>query len=73
MGLWWLMVAHTAYLLFMHFLSFHQATPELKLLQSWFAGPAVPVLGLRPAAYLRIVGTKRIAEPPREGANHAPV
>lgn len=45
--LWALVVVHTAYFLYMHFLDFHRPTPEPNPLQVWFAGLVVLVLGLR--------------------------
>lgn len=69
--MWWLTVAHVAYFLFMHFLSFHRATPEPNPLQGWFIGLVVIVLGLRTGAYLRTVRTKAALEPQREHGSHA--
>lgn len=71
--LWWLTVAHVGYFLFLHFLSFHQATPEPNPLQYWFAGLVVLVLGLRSTAYLRTIGAKGASKPRREGADHATI
>lgn len=71
--LWWLSVAHVAYFLFMHFLSFHRATPEPNPLQYWFVGLVVLVLGLRLAAYLKTIGGRRMPESQDEGAKHAPI
>jgi sulfoxide reductase heme-binding subunit YedZ len=71
--LWWLSVAHVAYFLFMHFLSFHRATPEPNPLQYWFVGLVVLVLGLRLAAYLKTIGGRRIPESQDERAKHAPI
>lgn len=45
--LWALVVVHTAYFLYMHFLDFHRATPEPNPLQGWFVSLVVLVLGLR--------------------------
>jgi sulfoxide reductase heme-binding subunit YedZ len=56
--MWWLTVAHVAYFLFMHFLSFHRATPPPNPLQPWFVGLVVVVLGLRAAAYLKTIRAK---------------
>ncbi len=47
--MWWLTVAHVAYFLFMHFLSFHRANATAEPLQPWFVGLVVLVLGLRAA------------------------
>ncbi|QIG49021.1 hypothetical protein G5V57_15615 [Nordella sp. HKS 07] len=48
--LWALVLAHTAYFLFIHFLHFHRQTPDANPLQIWFAGLVVLVLVLRIAA-----------------------
>ena len=56
--LWWLAVAHTAYFLFMHFLSFHRETPEASPLQPWFIFIVLIVLGLRATAYVQTVRRK---------------
>lgn len=56
--LWWLTVAHVAYFLFMHFLSFHRETPAPNPLQFWFVGLVLVVLGLRSAAYVQTVRGK---------------
>jgi methionine sulfoxide reductase heme-binding subunit len=45
--LWALVVVHTAYFLYMHFLDFHRPTPAPNPLQGWFVGLVVLVLGLR--------------------------
>ncbi|MDZ7573137.1 MAG: ferric reductase-like transmembrane domain-containing protein, partial [Pseudotabrizicola sp.] len=50
--LWWLTVAHVAYFLFMHFLSFHRAAPPPNTLQPWFLGLVAAVFALRGAAYV---------------------
>lgn len=71
--LWWLTVAHVAYFLFMHFLSFHRATPPPNPLQPWFVGLVVLVLGLRTAAYLKTIRTKGRSELPGEEASRASV
>lgn len=65
--LWWLTVAHVAYFLFIHFLSFHRATPEPNPLQVWFAVLVVLVFCLRAAAYLRTVRAKGSSEALGEG------
>lgn len=69
--MWWLTVAHVAYFLFMHFLSFHRAIPEPNPLQYWFVGLVVIVLGLRTGAYLRTIRAKGALEPQREQGSHA--
>lgn len=71
--LWWLTVAHVAYFLFLHFLSFHRAIPEPNPLQYWFVGLVVVILGLRATAYLRTIGAKVVTEPPREGSDNATI
>lgn len=53
--LWWLTVAHVAYFLFAHFLSFHRQTPEPNPLQYPFVVLVLVVLALRAAAYLLTV------------------
>lgn len=40
--LWWLIVSHTAYFLFIHFLDFHRQTPE----PNWAQWPFVALVGL---------------------------
>lgn len=69
--LWWLTVAHVGYFLFLHFLSFHRATPEPNPLKYWFVGLVVLVLGLRATAYLRTIGTKETPDHRREGPRRA--
>ncbi len=69
--MWWLTVAHVAYFLFMHFLSFHRATPPPNPLQPWFVGLVVLVLGLRAAAYVKTIRAKALSELPGEEASHA--
>ena len=71
--MWWLTVAHVAYFLFMHFLSFHRATPPPNPLQPWFVGLVVLVLGLRAAAYLKTIRAKAASELPGEEASRASV
>lgn len=56
--LWWLTVAHVAYFLFAHFLSFHRDTPDPNPLQMPFAGLVLAVLILRIAAYVLTVRTR---------------
>lgn len=51
--LWALIVAHTAYFLYIHFLDFHRATPQPNLLQWPFAGLVGAVLALQMAASWR--------------------
>ncbi|MDZ4065392.1 MAG: ferric reductase-like transmembrane domain-containing protein, partial [Tabrizicola sp.] len=71
--LWWLTVAHVGYFLFLHFLSFHRATPEPNPLQYWFVGLVVLVLGLRSTAYLRTISAKGGSAPRRKEADHATI
>lgn len=71
--MWWLTVTHVAYFLFMHFLSFHRATPPPNPLQSWFVGLVVLVLALRAAAYLRTIRAKGPSELSAEEASRAKV
>ncbi|MFV2001344.1 MAG: ferric reductase-like transmembrane domain-containing protein [Paracoccaceae bacterium] len=51
--LWALIVAHTAYFLFMHFLDFHRQTPEPNALQWPFVGLISLVLLVQTAASVR--------------------
>jgi len=53
--LWWLTVAHVAYFLYAHFLSFHRNVPEPNPLQIPFAILVVAVLVLRIVSYVRTV------------------
>ncbi len=69
--LWWLTVAHVAYFLFAHFLSFHRAVPDPNPLQPWFVGLVLVVFSLRGAAYLRTVGARGWSDPTREGGDRA--
>lgn len=55
---WALVVAHTAYFLFAHFLSFHRATPNPNPLQLPFAFLVLAVLVLRAAAFLTTIGRR---------------
>lgn len=71
--MWWLTVAHVAYFLFMHFLSFHIEVPPPNPLQAWFVGLVVLVFGLRMAAYLRTIRAKLHAVSPGEEAGRAPI
>ncbi len=48
--LWWLVVLHTAYFLFFHFLDFHRQTPEPNWAQWPFVGLVGVVLVLQAAA-----------------------
>ena len=51
--LWWLSVAHTAYFLFAHFLSFHRPVPEPNPLQWPFVALVLAVLVLRGLSFVR--------------------
>lgn len=55
---WALVVAHTAYFLYAHFLSFHRATPNPNPLQLPFAFLVLAVLVLRAAAFLTTIGRR---------------
>lgn len=71
--LWWLTVAHVAYFLFLHFLSFHRATPDPNPLQPWFAGLVLVVLGLRVGAYVQAVRGRSDLGQPCGAKTDAPV
>ena len=55
---WALVVAHTAYFLYAHFLSFHRATPAPNPLQLPFAFLVLAVLMLRTAAFLTTISRR---------------
>ncbi|WP_210880333.1 ferric reductase-like transmembrane domain-containing protein [Roseovarius autotrophicus] len=55
---WALVVAHTAYFLYAHFLSFHRATPDPNSLQFWFAGLVLLVFFFRCIAFAQTVRAK---------------
>lgn len=57
--LWGLALLHTAYFLFLHFLSFHRPTPEPSPLQWPFVAAILSVLLLRAAATLSTWSKKR--------------
>lgn len=63
--LWALVLVHTAYFLFLHFLDFHRQTPAANPLQMWFAGLVALVLGLRIGA--SILTWRRRHKPPAPG------
>jgi methionine sulfoxide reductase heme-binding subunit len=71
--LWWLSVAHVAYFLFMHFLSFHRATPEPNPLQYWFVGIVLLVFVLRSGAYVQTVRTRSNPNSIGEAPHHAQI
>jgi methionine sulfoxide reductase heme-binding subunit len=52
---WALVVAHTAYFLYAHFLSFHRATPDPNPLQLPFAILVVAVVALRTTAFFTTI------------------
>ncbi len=56
--LWWLTIAHVAYFLFAHFLSFHRETPDPNPLQLPFVGLVIAVLALRMVAYVLTIRTR---------------
>lgn len=66
---WALVVAHTAYFLYVHFLDFHRATPEPNPLQAWFTGLIVLVLALRISASV-LTWRQRRDPVARRGAAH---
>ncbi len=57
--LWGLALLHTAYFLFLHFLSFHRPTPEPNPLQWPFVVAVLSVLLLRAAAFLSTWSKKK--------------
>ncbi len=59
--LWALIVAHTAYFLFMHFLDFHRQTPEPNLLRWPFVALVGLVLAVQTAATLRTWQRQRLS------------
>lgn len=69
--LWALVVLHTAYFLYAHFLSFHRATPDPNPLQFWFAGLVLLVFSLRSVAYVRTVRTKSSSRRAKEKTEDA--
>lgn len=64
--LWALVLAHTAYFLFIHFLHFHRQTPDANPLQGWFVGLMALVLGLRIAASILTWGRRHKSPGPGE-------
>ena len=71
--LWWFTVAHAAYFLFMHFLSFHTATPPPNPLQPWFLRLVAAVFALRGAAYLLTVRANGKSRPEEMGGDRATI
>ncbi len=67
--LWWLTVAHVAYFLFVHFLSFHRAVPAPNPLQPWFAALVVMVLLLRATAYVRTISRRPLRHARQEASS----
>ncbi len=61
--LWALILAHTAYFLYMHFLDFHRQTPEPNMMQWPFVGLVLFVFALQTAATWRTwrLGSQRRA------------
>lgn len=57
--LWALIVAHTAYFLFIHFLDFHRQTPEPNILQAAFVGLVIVTYGVQYLASLRTWKTRK--------------
>jgi methionine sulfoxide reductase heme-binding subunit len=57
--LWILIVVHTAYFLYMHFLDFHRPVPAPNRLQIWFAVMVALVAGFQFAAFLATWRTGR--------------
>lgn len=57
--LWALVVVHTAYFLFMHFLDFHRPLPDPNPLRWPFVGLVMLVLGLRLGASVQVWRNKR--------------
>jgi methionine sulfoxide reductase heme-binding subunit len=53
--LWWLIVLHVGYFLFVHFMDFHRQTPDPNPLQWPFVGLVAAVLGFRAVAYIATV------------------
>lgn len=60
--LWALVVLHTAYFLFMHFLHFHRPLPELNPLQWPFIGLVLGVITLQSVATVQTWQVKRKAQ-----------
>lgn len=71
MSLWWLAVAHVAYFLFIHFLSFHRSIPEPNPLRLWFVALVVSVLILRGAAYITTIRNQAQRQRRNDSSNHA--
>lgn len=69
--LWWLVVMHTAYFLFVHFLDFHRQTPEPNWAQWPFVGLVLTVMLIQLAAsavtWKRQRGRVRGAPGPEQG------
>lgn len=73
MSLWWLTVAHVAYFLFVHFLSFHRATPDPNPLRLWFVALVVTVMILRGAAYFTTIRNQAQRQMRNERPDHASI
>jgi len=63
--LWMLIVVHTAYFLYFHFLSYHRSTPAPNILQIPFAVLVASVLSLQTAAFFK---TWRLRKSPSQPA-----
>lgn len=70
---WAMVVVHTAYFLYAHFLSFHRATPDPNPLQIWFAGLVLLVFSLRSVAYVRTVRARSMNRGPKGRAEDAQI
>ncbi len=70
--LWWLTVAHVAYFLFMHFLSFQRAIPEPNPLRSSFVGLVLFVIVVRVVAFVRTARRTGTTPSTKEGYVRAP-
>jgi len=57
--LWMLLVVHTAYFLYFHFLDYHRNTPEPNILQIPFAIMVSTILVLQLAAFLKTLQVRR--------------
>jgi sulfoxide reductase heme-binding subunit YedZ len=71
--LWWLTIAHVAYFLYAHFLSFHRDTPDPNPLQIPFAILVVSVLALRIASYVITVRNQKRRAGGAQRGNAVPV
>ncbi|OUS06271.1 hypothetical protein A9Q96_09850 [Rhodobacterales bacterium 52_120_T64] len=60
--LWWLVILHTAYFLYVHFLDFHRETPEPNWAQWPFAGLVMAVMLVQMAATIKTWRQKQTRE-----------